>query len=663
MSLPTPNLDDRSFQDLVDDAKRMLHSKWPEWTAWTDHNVSDPGVTLIETFAFMVDQLLYRLNQVPDLTYIKLLELIGLQLQPPTAATAPVTFWLSAPRVTDVNVPQGTEVATERTELSEAVVFRTRAALDILSCRLSAVGSAPSGGSFVDATEALSAGESVPIFSSQPGVGDCFYVGLSEAVSSCIVTVRISGQVEGYGIDPNRPPRVWQGWTGGEWVDCEVISDGTGGFNRAGDVVIHAPDSHRASTLGGRRCGWLRCVIIEPETGAQPYGASPRIEGAEAFTVGGTVEAIHAKEIVSEIVGVSEGSPGQQFVLQHSPVVLTSDPEILEVIVEEDASGHGVERRVEEWRRVDEFTEDQIEMCFVLDPMSGTIYLPPAIREANGRVLSFGSVPPVGAVLRFRSYLTGGGRSGNVASLALHNLRTSLPGISSVENRAAAAGGIDGESIDEAKARGPLLLRTRERAVTAADFEHLTRKAAPEVARVRCSDLQPSEVAAVRVLVVPQIDDGPDGLWRLRAEQLEPSVETLDRIRESLDRRRVVGVRVVIERPTYQGVTVVARVRARRNANIAHVEEQALEALYRYYHPVVGGPDGSGWPFGRPIQAGEAYAVLQSVVGVDIVEESRLYTYDMTSGERATDPVQRIEVDPHGLVFSFNHQVKAQSPR
>ena len=55
--LPAPNLDDRHFQDLVDDAKRLVQQRCPEWT---DHNVSDPGVTLIEAFAQMVDQLLER---------------------------------------------------------------------------------------------------------------------------------------------------------------------------------------------------------------------------------------------------------------------------------------------------------------------------------------------------------------------------------------------------------------------------------------------------------------------------------------------------------------------------------------------------------------------------------------------------------------------------
>src|SRR3954467_963794 len=108
MALPVPNLDDRRFQDLVDDAKRLVQRRCPEWT---DHNVSDPGVTLIETFAFMTDQLLFRLNQVPDRMYVKFLEMIGLRLLAAPPAKAPVTFWLSAPAVASVGIPTGTSVA------------------------------------------------------------------------------------------------------------------------------------------------------------------------------------------------------------------------------------------------------------------------------------------------------------------------------------------------------------------------------------------------------------------------------------------------------------------------------------------------------------------------------------------------------------------------
>src|SRR5215475_14910069 len=90
--LEAPNLDDRTFQGLVDDARRLVRLRCPEWS---DHNISDPGITLIETFAMMVDQLIYRLNRVPDRNYIKFLELLGLELRPPGAAQGEATFWLS----------------------------------------------------------------------------------------------------------------------------------------------------------------------------------------------------------------------------------------------------------------------------------------------------------------------------------------------------------------------------------------------------------------------------------------------------------------------------------------------------------------------------------------------------------------------------------------
>jgi hypothetical protein len=52
MGLPTRNLDDRTFQDIVDEAKKRIAASCPDWT---DHNVSDPGITLVELFAWMTD--------------------------------------------------------------------------------------------------------------------------------------------------------------------------------------------------------------------------------------------------------------------------------------------------------------------------------------------------------------------------------------------------------------------------------------------------------------------------------------------------------------------------------------------------------------------------------------------------------------------------------
>src|SRR4051795_8587433 len=116
MPLPAPKLDDRTFQDLVNETKRQIPRYCPEWT---DHNVSDPGVTLIELFAYMVDLLLYRVNRVPERNYIKWLELLGLQLEPPAPARVDLTFTLAAPLPEPVTIPRATTVATVRTDSQE----------------------------------------------------------------------------------------------------------------------------------------------------------------------------------------------------------------------------------------------------------------------------------------------------------------------------------------------------------------------------------------------------------------------------------------------------------------------------------------------------------------------------------------------------------------
>ena len=153
MSLPAPNLDDRRFQNLVDDAKRLVMQRCPEWT---DHNVSDPGVTLIETFAYMTDQLLYRLNRVPDRNYVKFLELIGVHLFPPTAASTGVTFWLSNRQDNMISVPAGVEVVTLRGDTqSPAIAFTTSEQLDIVPCEATLICSIPAGGTWRNHTDSI----------------------------------------------------------------------------------------------------------------------------------------------------------------------------------------------------------------------------------------------------------------------------------------------------------------------------------------------------------------------------------------------------------------------------------------------------------------------------------------------------------------------------
>ncbi|MFX0594692.1 putative baseplate assembly protein [Melissospora conviva] len=645
MPLPVPNLDDRRFQDLVDDAKRLVQRRCPEWT---DHNVSDPGVTLIETFAFMVDQLLYRLNRVPDRHYLKFLDLIGVRPFPPAVASADLTFWLSAPRRNTVVVPAGTHVATVRTEADEPVTFTTGEELRIVACSLDRVLTVPAGGEPADRTGDLG-DDWIPGFADPPAAGDVVAFGLTDAVPGCAVLLRMEWTVAGRGVDPTDPPLIWEAWTEQGWRPCTVERDTTGALNRAGEVVLHVPEGHIASVLARRRAGWLRCRLVEAAPGQPFFHAPPRLRSATAATIGGTVCAGHAETIEAETLGLSEGVPGQRFAVARPPMVTGDTP--LEVEV---AGGDSWTR----WQEVASFAESgPQDPHFTVDRSAGEVAFGPAVRRPDGTLRQHGAVPPKGAPIRVPRYRTGGGRRGNVAPQSLTVLRDPVPFVSTVTNRAAATGGVDGESVAEASVRGPLGLRTRDRAVTAEDYEQLARAAAPEALRVRCVPAGPDSTA-VRLLVVPALGEqshADDHSARFAA--LLPREETLERIRAELESRRCVGAQILVEPPFYQGVTVVAQLRGGVRTTAATLRERSLAALYRYLNPVDGGPDGGGWPFGRPIQSGEVYAVLQQVEGVELVEDVRIFGADPRTGDRG-EPVQRLELGPNALAFSYGHQVR-----
>ena len=227
-----------------------------------------------------------------------------------------------------------------------------------------------------------------------------------------------------------------------------------------------------------------------------------------------------------------------------------------------------------------------------------------------------------------------------------------IPAVRRVENRRAAFGGAEGEDIESAKVRGPLRLRTGGRAVTAEDYEQIARDAAPEVARVRCMADTTGE-SLVRVLIVPAV---PTDDLRFPFGALVPSENSLVSITDRLAEARVIGTRVVVEPPVYQGITVAARLRAGPRVNRMRVQDEALRALYRMFHPVVGGPEGTGWPFGRPVRVSEIHATLQGVNGVDTVEEVHLFGADPVTGQRGRDTDQ-LEVEQFALVHSYEHQV------
>jgi predicted phage baseplate assembly protein len=647
MALPAPNLDDRRFQDLVDEAKRTVQRHCPEWT---DHNVSDPGVTLIEVFAGMVDQLLYRVNRIPDRFYVKFLDLLGVHLLPPADAETEVTFWLSAPLPETLTIPVGTQVATLRTEGEPAISFSVTEAVDIVPCELGAVACSTEG-RVVDQTHVLAGTAGFACFDVCPKPGDQLLIGLSSAVPRGAVVLRFACSIEGIGVDPTNPPLVWESWNGNGWSACALERDETGGLNRAGDVVLHIGADHAASVMAGQRAGWLRCRVIEAVEGQPQFAASPKVTRLSAFTIGGTAHVAHAEVVQEEVVGISEGVAGQRFLLQHRPVVAMYEPLVVEV---SEAEGWS------QWARVTTFADSgPSDRHFFVDPVAGAIEFGPAVRQPDGSLRQYGAIPAKGSHIRLPVYRSGGGTRGNVSRGRIIVLKSSIPYVTRVENRFPAVGGVEAEDIDTARVRGPVVLRSRNRAVTTEDYEQLAREAAPDVARVRCVAAGDDGVEAggVRVLVVPAVGNEDSAPFPFDA--LVPDPDMLATVSDYLEDRRVIGTRVLVEPPAYQGFTVVARIRARPRVRSARLHADAVAALHRYFHPIFGGPERSGWPFGRPIHAGEVYSVLQALPGTEFVEDVRLFPADPVTGKRG-EAVGRIDIAPNCLVFSYDPQVVVQ---
>ena len=130
--IPSPNLDDRSWEDIVEEAVRLIPQYCPEWT---NFNPSDPGITLIELFAWMTEMVIYRLNRVPEKNYLAFLNLLGITLRPPQPARALMHFEVSE-KIDHVRVPAGTRLATKPSDDQPAVLFETERDLVALTNRL-----------------------------------------------------------------------------------------------------------------------------------------------------------------------------------------------------------------------------------------------------------------------------------------------------------------------------------------------------------------------------------------------------------------------------------------------------------------------------------------------------------------------------------------------
>ena len=265
-------LDLRGFQDIVDEARRLIPKYCPEWT---DHNLSDPGITLIELFAWMTEMILYQVNRVPDEMYERFLDMVGIGRRPPTPAMANVTFCLSAPLPRPVSIPAETEVATDRTETQEAIVFTSVAPLTVVPPSLVALRAWRQGQGFEDYSAYVTSGLiEAPIFNEPPVEGDALYVGYAGNLCGYNLQLRLEcEELEGSHIDPRDPPLLWEYWsdTVHDWAPTRLLDqrgtgrprdpteiDPTHGLNRSADLYLYIPLDSQPHVVDGVEATWLR---------------------------------------------------------------------------------------------------------------------------------------------------------------------------------------------------------------------------------------------------------------------------------------------------------------------------------------------------------------------------------------------------------------------
>jgi predicted phage baseplate assembly protein len=649
MSLPAPNLDDRRFQDIVDEAKRRITRYCPEWT---DHNVSDPGVALIELFAWMTEMILYRVNQVPDRLYVKFLELVGIELFSAAPARTDLLFTLAAPSPEPIRIPAGTQVGTERGQGEDQIVFMTDEDLHLVQPELVAC-LTRSSGRYEDHTDDLRLeGAQVPCFPSLRS-GDAVYLGFGTSLAGNLIRLDVTvAGVDAPGIDPRRPPRVWQSWDGADWRTARILDDTSEGFNSSGEVTLLLAPRHEPLAIGAMRAHWLRCKLVDVVSGQPPYHISPVLDTVRPVGLGGAVAAHHAELAPAELLGTSDGRPGQSVEVRRAPVLARRPGETVRVVPPRREPQREPEALL--WTEVADFADAGPEdRVFTWNGATGEIRFGPGVTGRDGRVEQYGAVPEEDAQIYVTGYRHGGGRRGNVGAGKLSVLLTSIPSIESVRNLDPATGGVDAETVANAKVRGPLYLRGGHRAVTASDFERLTLEAAPGVARARC--LPPTAPGEpVRLLIVPRVEIEPE---RLVLEDLALPESLEQRIKGFLDERRLLTTRVLLDVPSYQGITVTAEVHAAPTVRAEKVRTEAESALYRFINPITGGPDGRGWPFDLDLSIGDVFSVLRAVPGVQRAETVHIFLADLRGDLAPEEARQRVRLSSEALFMSVRHRV------
>jgi len=415
-----------------------------------------------------------------------------------------------------------------------------------------------------------------------------------------------------------------------------------------------------------------RVTVATQSTGSEPpmfATTEHAVLPADAASV--DVLALNAESVAGELGGRASGRPGTWFSLARPPAIAsTGDPLDLLVGVEALASevpegSAAIEwqnKTYRVWREVESFADLPLDdPVYVADRAAGIITFAPAARTngSNGKlgpVHALAAVPQEGREVRLW-YRRGGGTAGNVAAKTLTVMRDQIAGLL-VTNPAAATGGGEPETVENALIRGPQELRSLARAVTAHDYQ-LVAERSRGIARARAFTQAAlwryATPGTVEVVIVPALP-AEGGEASVTAEQLKSleTPEARDAVVRAIDERRPLGTAAVVNWARYKTVQVKATIYVRREEDLAAVRDRVNKRLRLTVNPLPTELDADGWPFGQPLFASAVYKIVLSEPGVRYAKGIRL----------AVDAVPNADVeDVHPDAFQPHTWYAASGPR
>ena len=624
MPLTAPNLDNRQFADIVAEAKTLIPRYAPEWT---NFNETDPGITLVELFAWMTEILVYRLNQVPDRNYIKFLQLIGIELEPARPARAELTFSLSRDDLSTVIVPLGTQVAAQDST-GQPVIFETDQALVAIGAKLAAIQTFDGFGYTPQTKKNAVQGQWFYPLGPKPQPGNALLLGFSSPTSLPTEQINLAVSLFQDGLTPPvmkcgtaiPPPAtlVWEYWSGAQWQAINIDSDGTRAFSQAGHILFPGPGSAAVAAQVGNvkdNLFWIRARVESAS-----YEMPPQISAIRT----NTISATQAITFTDEVLGISNGLPNQTFQVANTPVMVLDTP--IQVTNSDGIRVTVTSLRLEidegqgfmVWQEVEDFfSSGPNDRVFTLDRNTGVITTGTGEHGRIPVINQTSSAPNVVA----RSYRAGGGNQGNVPPGSITQLQTSVPSVDTVTNFDPATGGTDEESVADAKLRATLALQSKDRAVTPDDFKYLATQApGANVKRAYALALYHPNFpngpvpGVVTVIVVPNSPDPAP----------TPNQTTLKAVCAYLDTHRLLTSEVYVVGPVYRKIKVQVQLVVDPSFDLATVKNTVQSNLTTFFDPLKGGTDATGWPFGGTVYYSDVYRVIIQTPGVTRIKDNQL---------------------------------------